>query len=553
MGPDKRSAQDTRRKNTVGRPKDGSKAACGNVAVSGGAEYKKSMAGERIVSDNAKNPRPSSVTAEDYADYLGSFKGADRSGSSRRGRPVQRGRNVVSGKNGSGRTGFESAATGSTMHTVLKKYLSRRKVRLIVSAFAALMAGILVYHTYLGIYVRYKTEEVRISTYMETIDVEGIAIREETVIDGTLSKTSVKTVQNGDKVSKGEAIVNTFSSAQEAAAFERIAEIDKEIEELESMVSASEDTANVVDNIGKLLDNEMVSLNGCSVQKDLSDIPDSKREISYLLNKRLVAMKQVEGYETRIEQLEQEKAALEKNGFKNPKTVKAPSSGYFADSCDGYENLLTASMVPDLTVDKLDEIMKEEVSAPEKVIGKLVGSFTWYLACPVPSAEADTYLTQGMLYTLHLPYSETEKIQATLAYLNKVEGQSKYLAVFRCNSLASELCTVRSQPVRIQKCAYEGYIIKKSALHAGIKDEIHKNPRSEDDFPRAHLVYVTQTTYPSVYTIVAGQISEKEVDIVYSTDKLVICSPRHNDRNYLSLYDTVVIEERGLYDGKLVN
>ena len=94
--------------------------------------------------------------------------------------------------------------------------------------------------------------------------------------------------------------------------------------------------------------------------------------------------------------------------------------------------------------------------------------------------------------------------------------------------------------------------IKKSALHAGVKTEIHKNPHPEDEFPRAHLVYVTQTTYPSVYAIVAGQINEKEVNIVYSTDKLVICSPRHDDGNYLSLYDTIVIEERGLYNGKLL-
>ena len=182
----------------------------------------------------------------------------------------------------------------------------------------------------------------------------------------------------------------------------------------------------------------------------------------------------------------------------------------------------------------------------------MVSSFTWYLACPVPAVEADAYLTVNSTYTLSLPYSEAESIKAELAYLNKVEGQDKYLAIFRCNSLASELCAVRSQPVKIEKCRYEGFAIKKSALHAGVKTEIHKNPHPEDEFPRAHLVYVTQTTYPSVYAIVAGQINEKEVNIVYSTDKLVICSPRHDDGNYLSLYDTIVIEERGLYNGKLL-
>lgn len=522
-----------------------------NVVMSGGTEYEKSMAGDRIVSGTAQRPRPSSVTADDYADYLNSFSGTQRGRTSRQGKTRPRGTNVARGRKDRGRNGFESAV-GSTMNTVLRKYIPRLRVRLTVSALAALMAGILVYHTYMGIYVSYKTESVRISPYVETIDVEGIAIREETLIEGNLSSTAVKAVQNGDKVSQGEAIVNIFGSAQEATAYKRAAEIDREIGKLASMVTASEDSADTVENIGRLLDNQMVSLNEYADQRDMSGVSKAKGEITYLLNKRQVAMRQVEDYQSRIEQLEQEKAALEKNGFKAPKNIPAPVSGYFADSCDGYESLLTTSMVSDLTVDKLDEIMQSEVSVPDKTIGKMVSSFTWYLACPVPTVEADAYLTVNSTYTLSLPYSETESIKAELAYLNKVEGQDKYLAIFRCNSLASELCAVRSQPVKIEKCRYEGFAIKKSALHAGVKTEIHKNPHPEDEFPRAHLVYVTQTTYPSVYAIVAGQINEKEVNIVYSTDKLVICSPRHDDGNYLSLYDTIVIEERGLYNGKLL-
>ena len=154
---------------------------------------------------------------------------------------------------------------------------------------------------------------------------------------------------------------------------------------------------------------------------------------------------------------------------------------------------------------------------------------------------------------MYLPYSESESIQAVLAHLNKAEGEDRFLAVFRCSSLASELCTVRRQPVKIQRCSFEGFMIKKSALHAGVKDLTYKNPHPEDEFPRAHLVFVTKTTYPSVYVIVAGQVREKEVSIIYGTDKMVICTPKHDRGDYLSLGDTVVIEERGLYNGKIVS
>ena len=524
------------------------------TVTSGGSEYQKSMVGDRLEYSFLRSRRASAVTHEDYADYLNSFSGASlgkkgSSGISRSdyGRSDRRGSRRRKGRGAD----FDSAPPGNPIKDVTAKYLPKFSVRLTASIISAIVAGLLVYQVFMSLYVDYSTEKVTISPYLETIDVEGIAIRDEYLIEGSLSKTSVKVINNGDKVSKGEAIVNIFSSTSEAEAYERVSEIDRETGELRSMVTASEDSVNTVELIGKQLDLKMVDLNDAARRKDMSSAAALKDEISYLLNKRLVAMRQVEDYNSRIEQLEKEKEELQQKYSKEPKTVTAPDSGYFTDSCDGYETLLNTSMVADLTVDKLNEIMNKEVKPSEKTIGKLVGSFTWYLACPVPAKDSD-FLIKDSIYTLYLPYSKTESIKAVLQCVNKVDGQDTFLALFRCSSLASELCTVRSQPVKIVKCSYEGFAIQKSALHAGVKYQTHRNPHPEEDFPRGHLVYVTQTTYPSVYVLVAGQIREKEVNIIYGTDKLVICTPIKGDQ-FLSLGDTVVIAERGLYNGKIVN
>lgn len=529
------------------RQKSGSAPPRGSTVVSGGTRHDRFMVGDRLVSGNAANPRPSSVTAEDYADYTRNV-GSRPSGGSR---PAGRKSGLARNKRGRNKTGFESARQGSTVREVVRKYLPRLRVRLIASAMAAIVVGVLASQIYMSLYVRYTTQLVTVSPHLETIDVEGVAIREEILLEGKLSNTSVKAVQNGDKVCKGEAIINIYSSTGEAAAYERLAQIDNELDVLNSMITASEDSANAVDSISRQLDSRMADLNTCAEQRNLNDIAKLKSDISYLLNKRLVVMRQVEDYDARIKQLKQESESLRQKYSRQPKTVNAPESGYFVDTCDGYEKLLTPSGIDSLTVEKLDKIMNGKVSAPEKVVGKLVGSFSWYLACPVSAIDGD-FLTEEATYTLYLPYSRTEKIKAVLHRLNKVEGEDQYLAIFRCSTLVSELCTVRTQPVKIQKCLYEGYTIKKSALHAGVRDVVHKNNHPDDDFPRGHLVYVTRTTYPSVYAIVAGQVREKEVDIVYGTDKIVICSPKHDGGDYLSLYDEVVLEERGLYDGKIV-
>lgn len=526
----------------------------GKTAVPDGKSYRRFNVGDRLESSNSRNPVVSTVTTTDYEDYLNNFGGSRRS-AGRTDRPRRndarartRGSDFRGGR--SGRGGTETDAPGSQIKDVVKRQLPKKQVRITASVITAIIAGLLVYHIFQGVYVDYKTEVVTISPYLETIDVEGIAIRDEQIVSGSMSSTSVMTVKNGDKISTGETIVNIFPSESEAEAFERAAEIDAELEKLRNMIAVSENNVKTVNLINRQLDKKMVGLNKAAEQRNMGEAAKIKSEIGYLMNKQLVAMRQTEGFDARIELLEKEREELDSRFSKDPRTITSPGSGYFADSCDGYENLLNSSMTGTLTVDQLKEIMNREVKPPEKSIGKLVNSFTWYLACPVPSIDSD-YLIVGAIYTLYLPYSDNESIEAVLYRLDKQDGQDTFLAVFRCNSLASELCAVRRQPVRIVKCSYEGFAIPKSALHAGVRDVTIKNPHPESDFPRAHMVYVTKTTYPSVYAIVAGQIREKEVNILYGTDKAVICSPKYSGQ-YLSLGDTVVIKERGLYNGKLI-
>ena len=553
MKQDRRGSGSDRRRSAAAPDGTASRRSAGHADGSLGAEkksYRQFNVGDRLESRDAENPRPSTVTAADYADFINSFGVPKKrsSGSSLSKRGVSRGK--TKGHPRGRKSGDGTPVPGSQIKDIIRRQLPRLRVRLTASAIVSLLTGILIYHVFMGFYVEYKTEVVSISPYLETIDVEGYAILDEKVVSGTMSSTSVMTIQNGDKVSAGDPIVNIFSSESEARAYERVSEIDRELEVLMSMDNTSEDSASKVDLLSKQLDRNMSELNKAVENRNMTEVAKIKNDISYLLNKRLVAMRQDKDFNSKIESLQKEREELESQYSKQPDTINASDSGYFTDSCDGYEDLLNTSMVDDLTLDKLNKIMEKEVSPPEKTIGKLVGSFSWYLACPVSAIDSD-YLIEDATYRLYLPYSTAESVFAVLDRIDKQDGQDTFLALFRCSSLASELCTVRKQPVKIEKCSYEGFAIPKSALHAGVREVTVKNPHSESDFPKAHLVYVTKTTYPSVYAIVAGQIREKEVSIVYGTDKLVICMPKNGD-NFLSLGDTVVIAERGLYNGKLI-
>ncbi len=434
---------------------------------------------------------------------------------------------------------------GSHFVQYLKTYLKRTWVKVMLAVMVVFLLMYASYQAYLRYYSDIKTEIASISTYSETIDTEAIAVRDEIIIDKMLSGTSVSTVANGGKVSKDQTIINMFESSEAAEAYTRIAEIENEIAELQSMATASEDSAAEVGNIKKQIDGQISNLAKSVNASELGEVSEIKSNITYLMNKRLIAMRKVEDYQSRIDKLTKEKTSLENSYNESPAQINSPQSGYYVNTLDGYENLLNTSMLPELTAEKLDSIMKQKAAVPENSAGKLITDFSWYLVCPVSAEVAEDYLAVQSVYTLILPYSETGSIKGTLVYLNEGEGD-KLLAVFKCYSLLSELCTIRSQPVKIQIRSYTGFSVKKSALHV-YHDEVEV--KDENGKVTGHK----EVRYPCVYVIVGNQVVQRRVNVVYNGDKFAICSSNNAGNGYLSLYDKVITEGKGLYAGKIIN
>ncbi|MBQ4397905.1 MAG: hypothetical protein II828_10320 [Clostridia bacterium] len=435
---------------------------------------------------------------------------------------------------------------GLTVDAALRQYAKSPWVKAGMGFGAALLTFFVIYQLYLRFYTDIKTETTVISSYMETIDTEGIAIRDEILISGSVNDSSVSAVKNGAKVLKGQPVIHLFSSSQAAAAYERIEEIDREIGELESMVTASEDSANAVKTIDNLMAEQMALLGDCDGQSDLSHLSEIKSDVSYLLSKRLVAMRKIENYQDRIDALTLEKESLMSSGVQAPASINAPSSGYYVSSPDGYENLLNTSMLDELTAQQLDQIMSRKVSVPQTSAGKLLKNFTWYLACPVSAEDARDNLVVGTPYTLLLPYSRTGSMKATLTHLNEGDGKT-LLAIFQCSSLLSELCEMRSQPVKIQIHAYKGFLVKKSALHVRVREK-------EEYDENGKLLYTYEDRHSCVYVNVSGQLYYRQIDILYNGDDFVICNANNEQGSgYLALYDEVVTEGKGLYAGKIID
>lgn len=437
--------------------------------------------------------------------------------------------------------------------------LSPKAVKIIkwcaIGLMSILMLFYLAYQLYQLTYTKIVTEQALSIELSDEIDAVGITIRDEMLIENEYSGVIVPAVSEGGKVSKGQTIAYVFKSADDANAYNRIKEIDRQIEEFKSMETASAESAS----IDKLLDERINALASAVNDGDLDLVNDIRSDITYLLNKRQIYKHDVDNFNDRIKQLEEEKARLEVKYNIEPEIVKASDAGYFVSAVDGHENELTTADSKKLKPQDIDSLIQSLTYVDtSKYIGKIADDYKWNMVSAISAEDAEK-LSVGKTYTIKLPYAEVGSVRATLEHINYTEGDDRAVVMFTCNYLLAELTAIRSQPIVIQVKGYEGIGIKTDALRS--QTETKEITVSASD---AYQYGITATgdedvtvTYDveqvGVYVLWGNEVIFRYVDVLYSRDGITVVRNNINDGKYLKLYDEVIVEGRDLYDGKIVN
>ncbi len=423
-----------------------------------------------------------------------------------------------------------------------------------------LLLAYLAYQIYQVSYTQIVTEQALRVELSDEINAVGITIRDETLVENEYSGVIVPAVAEGGKVSKGQVIAYVFKTAEDANAYNRIIEIDQQIEEFRSMETAKDESSS----IDKLLEERINALATAVSDGELELVDDIRADITYLLNKRQIYRHDVDDFDERIEQLEAEKSSLKEKYDIEPKTVKAEDAGYFVSNVDGHENELSTKNSKDLTPQDVDRLIDSLTYVDtSKYIGKIADDYKWHLVTAISAEEAEK-LKVGRAYTIKLPYAEVGSVRATLESLNVTEGDDRVVAQFVCNYLLTELTAIRSQPIVIQVQTYSGIGVKTTALSS--RTDTQKITVSASDAyiygveaGDAKTVEVTcEVEVVGVYVLWGTEVVFRAVDVLYSRDGITVVTYKAGENKigsfkYLKLYDDVIVEGRNLYDGKIIN
>ena len=374
----------------------------------------------------------------------------------------------------------------------------------------------------------FDTETVIYSRYSDYIRIDGIALKNETVIssDDSVMNDLIYTVENGDRVPVGSIVATYNTSGVGNDNLSDIVNINVKIKQLE----ASTDKAIMfdADGLDSQIKTAMISVLSDRDSRSFSSLSKDFDALQILFDKKDIAVNGEDYYTGMLNTYADKKGKLLSSKNANEKSVKSKTSGYFCVSCDGYEGISPDGYL-DITVAAYESLMsKSPEKIPVNAVGKVQNISSWYFITSVDTSDAAD-LTVGGTANIEIDFPSSGKNVLSFYVQdisNSVNGKSA--VVFRCDTSTSDTVALRKTDAKLMKKSYDGFKISNKALR--IVDGQH-----------------------GVYVLSAQRIVFKPVEILYSSnDFLIVKSPATTSKP-LASKDEVIIGGKDLYNGKIVN
>ncbi len=391
--------------------------------------------------------------------------------------------------------------------------------------FQFVRANVNKYETDLSSYVRFNS----------TTQVQAVIFRDEKLIEKNGSGAVRYLVSNGARVGSGDSICNLYSRNVNISDFVLADSLRNKLEMYRKSTigaSASQTDISAIDNAAK--DNYFAMISGLADGNYL-EAKNRGNNTVIQLNKRLMAVGKMTGYESMMTDLTLQINKLEGGSASPDKVITAPSSGYFYKSTDGYENIFKPRLLDSITIEDYEKLVSTPVQSEDKdkFIGKLCSSYKWYFTCEVNSDIA-AGLVLDKTYSVVFPLNSSQPINATLYRKIEQPKFEKAVLVFVTYDSAQDFNFRRMQNVYLSSNAKEGVRVPTEAVRI-----------------------VNGTT--GVYVIVGNKIEFRKIDIIHSTGIYYISAIHSNDTPdesghiYLGINESLIISGKEIYEGRIID
>lgn len=404
-----------------------------------------------------------------------------------------------------------------------KRALTTRIIWLLIGLFFIIMIiSQLVIHFYNPI----TTEVAAIYTTTDYIGFKGIYVRNEKLVSYHANGVINYTHPDGYKIAKNSVIAEVYRNQSDLA-------YQQQIDELVARRTVLQDAQALVGTDSSQLEsfsNQIYDKHSEMMQHlcdgDYKSASALKSDMLNLRSKKEIVKGTETSYAEKIQEINNQITQLKAKISSDPYAVSIGETGYFVSSVDGYEDILNSDTVFELSKAQIEQILAADTaeSNPAGVIGKLIDGYKWYMVAVLNTVRMGTVF-EGAEVTLRVGYSQQD-IDAKIVSLKRQEDGSS-ICIFECDTFSSEFVDGRVAQVKLLMDNYEGIRIPTSAI------------RIVDGKAGVYTRKGIEVIFKQIKQI----ISEEDYTLVENTSDL---------DGYISLYDTVIVGGKDLYDGKII-
>lgn len=374
----------------------------------------------------------------------------------------------------------------------------------------------------------YATQTVYEQTVNDTIPVEGIIFRDETVIpvggNGIISCNYAV----GEKVSTKTQLGSVYQNQAAIDEQRELKNVEQTLETLQK-IQQNGDASEIVkpEVLNSSISEYGERLITARDTENFSKLSDIRTGLTETYAKRNLLMDSGTDYTETIQNLTNQRDSLKAGLGGTSQAFYSTAAGYFVDHVDGQEETLTEDYMETLTAGQISDFVKSyQGYQADSTSVKIVKDHNWYYAVTVSEEHAKS-LKAGSKATLQFP-TEKESVPATVQSVDFDEASGLYRVVFLGDTINGFLLSTRVQSAEVLVSSYKGLKVPKEAI------------RFKDD-------------EMGVYIKTMNKVYFRKLDKLYETDDFVISRTYYdNKEGYLELYDDVIVKGKDLYDQKPV-
>ena len=361
-----------------------------------------------------------------------------------------------------------------------------------------------------------------------TLTLEGLLVRDEEVVDCTDPLVEI-TRAEGERVAKGKRIATVYQSQQALLAEQNATALREQLEQLRYAQTAARDTEAAL-RLDADIERDIVAMRTALAGGNYAALDTAASTLKNTVLRREYAYRGSADLTGRIAAVEAQLRDAANAIGSGSRAVTAPFAGSYSSVVDGYESVLTPSILPALTPSEFQAIRPVPASS---TVGKLVRGEKWYYVAAVSEDDA-ALITKGERYDLAITGVDSP-LPVVADSIGSAEN-GKRLVVLLGDEYLSFVTALRDQSAELILQSYTGLRVPKTALR------INADGQS------------------GVYCRIGRQAWFKPVKILYQGEDYCLLAPgdieavRESDLVFYQLRagDEVIVTANSLYNGKVI-